>query len=101
MGVHNQITAFGRIVFLSETCWDHFIGNHLDGYCILDNPNHNPGEPHTLIYDPAIIGASTAAYLECTLILDNIQALHIDGQKTHSKWLLLWVISSSTTEFVT
>ena len=57
----------------------------MDGYCILDHTNYNRGGPDTLIYDPAIIGASTAAYLECTLILDTIQALHIDGQKNAFK----------------
>lgn len=78
-------TGFERDTFLSETCWGHFISKHLDGYCIIDHPSYEPDGPHFLIYDPAIIGGSTAAYLDCTRILDTIQALHIDGQKKSFK----------------
>ena len=54
---------------------------HQEGSSILDHPDYQPNGSHFYIYDDAIIDSSTASYLEAEIILNTIQALHIDGGK--------------------
>ena len=54
---------------------------HQEGSSILDHQDYQPNGSHFYIYDDAIIDSSTASYLEAEIILNTIQALHIDGGK--------------------
>jgi len=62
---------------------------HQEGCSILDHPDYQPNGSHFYIYDDAIIDSSTASYLEAEIILNTIQALHIDGGKNSFKIMFL------------
>ena len=76
-----MICQFDIFRFLSIVCWQHFVEVHAQGFNILHHPAYDPHGPHFYIYDDAIIDSSTASYVEAGLILNTIQALHIDGGK--------------------
>lgn len=79
-GIVQQIDSFDEMLFLTVH-WQHFISLHHQGFCILDHPDYDPGCADFLIYDPAILDTSTAAYVEVERILNTTQTLHIDGLK--------------------
>jgi len=78
-----MIRQFDTKRFLTIVCWQHFVDVHSHGVNILHHPAYDPQDPHLYIYifDDAIIDSSTASYVEAALILNTIQALHVDGGK--------------------
>ena len=62
-GIVEQIVLFDAVPFLTGH-WLHFMTLHNSGFVILDHPDYDPGGATLLIYDPAILDTSTAAYIE-------------------------------------
>jgi hypothetical protein len=87
-GIVEQIVLFDAVPFLTGH-WLHFMTLHNSGFVILDHPDYDPGGATLLIYDPAILDTSTAAYIEVERILNTTQTLHIDGAKNCFKVMFL------------
>jgi hypothetical protein len=90
----NLILAFNSATFL-VSIWSHFFTILAQGHNILDHPDYNPNGPHFLVYDPAIIDVATPSYIDVMIILDRIQALHIDGEKNRFK--VMFVVGDQQT----
>jgi len=84
IGISLMVATFDSALFLGAI-WTHFVELHVAGTCILDHPAYDPRGAHFIIYDPALIDVSTAAYVDVIKILDSIQQLHVDGIKNEFK----------------